>query len=105
MFDLHHSGELFNLFISLKVRPYYLHHPDQVKGGLHFYLSLEEGRALYAQLRTQLPGWALPHYVIDIPGGFGKTGAFNPETMAFSGQLMGINGTQVNVQEPEVSTF
>ena len=94
--------ELFNLFISLKVRPYYLHHPDQVKGGLHFYLSLEEGRTLYGQLRALLPGWAIPQYVIDIPGGSGKVGAFNPETTAFSGQLIGVNGDKVMVQEPDL---
>ena len=72
-----------------------------MKGGIHFYLSLEEGRALYAQLRTQLPGWALPHYVIDIPGGFGKVGAYNPETITFSGQFMGINGDSVTIKEPD----
>lgn len=94
--------DLCNFFISLKVRPYYLHHPDQVKGGIHFYLSLEEGRALYAQLRSKLPGWAIPHYVIDIPGGSGKVGAFNPESMAFSGQLIGMNGDKVMVQEPDL---
>jgi lysine 2,3-aminomutase len=94
--------ELFNLFISLKVRPYYLHHPDQVKGGLHFYLSLEEGRKLYAQLRALLPGWAIPQYVIDIPGGSGKVGAFNPETTHFSGQLIAVNGDKVMVQEPDL---
>lgn len=93
---------LMNQFISLKVRPYYLHHPDQVKGGLHFYLSLETGRALYSSLRNRLPGWAIPQYVIDIPGGAGKVGAFNPESLAFSGQLIGREGAQVTVQEPDL---
>ena len=97
--------ELFNLFISLKVRPYYLHHPDQVKGGMHFYLPIEDGRALYAQLRSALPGWAIPHYVIDIPGGSGKVGAFNPESMPFGGQLIGLNGLKVSVKEPDSFTF
>lgn len=104
--DVNNSTEalldLFNLFISLKVRPYYLHHPDQVKGGLHFYVSLEEGRSLYGKLRSLLPGWAIPHYVIDIPGGSGKVGAFNPETMSFSGQLIGLNGDIVTMQEPDL---
>jgi lysine 2,3-aminomutase len=94
--------ELINLFISLKVRPYYLHHPDQVKGGMHFYLTLEEGRTLYAKLRSELPGWAIPQYVIDIPGGPGKVGAFNPETIAFSGKLLGRDGEKVSVQEPDL---
>ena len=92
---------LINLFLELKIRPYYLHHPDQVKGGLHFYLSLEEGRSLFGQLRSRLPGWAIPQYVIDIPGGFGKVGAFNPETISFSGQLLGQNGLPITIREPD----
>lgn len=96
---------LMNHFISIKVRPYYLHHPDQVKGGLHFYLSLAEGRTLYGQLRDHLPGWALPQYVIDIPGGSGKVGAYNPEDLTFSGQLIGKNGAKIAVQEPDLFGF
>ena len=94
--------DLMNQFISLKIRPYYLHHPDQVKGGLHFYIPLEAGRALYSSLRNHLPGWALPQYVIDIPGGSGKVGAFNPESFSFSGQLIGRNGDSVVIQEPDL---
>ena len=96
---------LFNLFISLKVRPYYLHHPDQVKGGMHFYLPLVEGRKLYAQLRNELPGWAIPQYVIDIPGGSGKVSAFNPERLEFSGKLMGRDGVLTPVREPDSFDF
>lgn len=96
---------LTNLFMTLKIRPYYLHHPDQVKGGLHFYVPLERGRKLYAQLRSQLPGWALPQYIIDIPGGAGKVSAFNPETINFSGQLLGLDGSINYVQEPDLSSF
>ena len=97
--------DLFNLFITLKVRPYYLHHPDQVKGGMHFYLGLEEGRRLYSQLRNNLPGWALPHYVIDIPGGAGKVAAFNPESFQFKGELLGRNGQTVSIEEPDPFSF
>ena len=92
---------LYQLFIELKVRPYYLHHPDQVKGGMHFYLPLSHGREIYHSLRKQLPGWALPHYVIDIPGGHGKISAMNPESTTFSGQLISKDGVPVTIQEPD----
>lgn len=92
--------ELFEKLIDLKVRPYYLHHPDQVRGGLHFYLPLEEGRRIYAPLRKYLPGWALPHYIIDVPGGHGKVPAFNPESANFSGTLLTMDGKILDIQEP-----
>lgn len=93
--------DLYDLFLELKVRPYYLHHPDQVRGGLHFYLPLEKGRKIYQTLRDRLPGWALPHYVIDIPQGQGKVSAFNPEGTTFSGRLISRSGLLVELQEPD----
>lgn len=75
-------SELSNLFkglSSLGVKPYYLHHPDRAKGTEHFWLSLEEGRKIYHKLKTQLPGWMIPHYILDLPNGEGKTLAFNPQ--------------------------
>ena len=92
--------ELFEAFIELKIRPYYLHHPDQVQGGMHFYLSLEEGRGIYQKLRSRLPGWAVPLYVIDIPGGHGKVSAYNPETLAYSGHLLSQTGQSIPSDEP-----
>jgi lysine 2,3-aminomutase len=79
-------------FISLNIRPYYLHHPDKVKGGMHFYLGIPEGRKIYSKLRDEVPGWGIFHYVVDIPGGKGKTPAFNPETWEFKGRLLGKDG-------------
>jgi lysine 2,3-aminomutase len=99
------STELFSLmnkFISLKIRPYYLHHPDQVKGGLHFYVALSKGRQIYLELRNHLPGWALPHYVVDVPGGHGKTTAFNPESFEFSGQFLDRMGKNISIKEPDL---
>ncbi len=57
---------------SLGVRPYYLHHPDLAPGTAHFRLSLAAGRRLYAELARRVTSVALPAYVLDIPGGFGK---------------------------------
>ena len=64
--------ELFRGLLRLKVRPYYLHHPDLAAGTGHFRVSLERGRALVAELATRLSGLALPRYVVDLPGGRGK---------------------------------
>ncbi|MFT6068163.1 MAG: lysine 2,3-aminomutase [Bacteriovoracaceae bacterium] len=90
--DVQSLKNLFSALVDLGVRPYYLHHPDRVKGGMHFYLSLTEGRMLYHSLRDILPGWSLPQYVIDIPGGHGKTPAYNPEDFDFSGHLISKDG-------------
>lgn len=54
------------------VTPYYLHHCDRTPGTAPFRLSIQRGRALMAELRTTLSGPAIPQYVIDIPGGYGK---------------------------------
>ena len=89
---------LKNLFLKLAeldIQPYYLHHPDLVKGAMHFYLSIEEGRKIYAKLRNIIPGWAIPQYVVDIPGGEGKISAFNPEKYEFSGQLINKKGKPI----------
>ncbi len=56
----------------LGVKPYYLHHPDLAPGTGHFRLSLEAGRRIYDDLTRRLTSVALPAYVLDIPGGFGK---------------------------------
>lgn len=90
--DLETLTQLFRQFIEDDIRPYYLHHPDQVRGGMHFWLDLPTGRRLYGELRSRLPGWALPQYVIDVPGGHGKVPAFNPEGHNFSGQLLDRHG-------------
>lgn len=91
---------LFEKLIALDIRPYYLHHPDQVKGAMHFGVSLKEGRKLYQKLRDSLPGWAIPNYVIDIPGGEGKTSAYNSETFEFSGKLINRVGQEVSIKVP-----
>ncbi len=63
---------LFKNLADLGVRPYYLHHPDRVKGGMHFYVSLDHGKRVFSKLRQRLSGWMLPHYVVDDPEGTGK---------------------------------
>ncbi len=86
---------LFTHLADLKVTPYYLHHPDQTLGAMHFTMSLEEGRRIVQPLHNQLPGWAIPQYVIDIPGGEGKVLALNSEGFEFSGSLINRHGKKI----------
>jgi lysine 2,3-aminomutase len=81
-------AELFRKLSENFIRPYYLHHPDKVKGAMHFYIPLKEARKIYGQLRDELPGFMIPHYVIDPANGKGKTLAYNSESLEFSGKLI-----------------
>jgi lysine 2,3-aminomutase len=63
---------LFRRLVTLKVRPYYLHHPDLAPGTSHFRVPIEVGQALVRELRGRLSGLCQPTYVLDIPGGYGK---------------------------------
>ncbi len=59
-------------FVENRIKPYYLHHPDLAPGTSHFRIGIEEGLTLMRGLRAQLSGLAMPTYMLDIPGGFGK---------------------------------
>lgn len=63
---------LFRRLVALRVKPYYLHHPDLAPGTGHFRLAISRGQAIFRALRGRVPGHALPTYVLDIPGGAGK---------------------------------
>ena len=54
---------------DLGVIPYYLHQLDRVAGAAHFEVAEETGRALMHELRRALPGYAVPRYVRETPGG------------------------------------
>ncbi|MBS0518256.1 MAG: lysine-2,3-aminomutase-like protein [Proteobacteria bacterium] len=63
---------LMRALVTARVKPYYLHHPDLVRGTGHFRVSIERGQALMKALRGRLSGLAQPTYVLDVPGGHGK---------------------------------
>ncbi len=67
-----------------RVRPYYLHHPDPVRGTDHFRLNCREGLALVNGLQGHISGLCVPHYMIDLPGGGGKR-ALSPTSVDSSG--------------------
>ena len=63
---------LMRAFLEARVKPYYLHHGDLAPGTSHWRVPIEEGQALMSVLRRRLSGLALPAYMLDIPGGYGK---------------------------------
>ncbi len=66
-------GKLMRCMIKHRIKPYYLHHTDLAVGTSHFRTTIAEGQALVAALRGNYSGICLPEYVLDIPGGFGKS--------------------------------
>ena len=63
---------LFRRLVALRVKPYYLHHPDLAPGTGHFRLPLKRGQEIVRSLRGRLSGLCQPAYMLDIPGGHGK---------------------------------
>jgi lysine 2,3-aminomutase len=64
--------ELMQKLLTIRVKPYYLHHMDLVRGTSHFRTGVEKGLKIIAGLRGYTSGMAVPYYVIDLPGGKGK---------------------------------
>jgi lysine 2,3-aminomutase len=71
--DVETLGSLMRAFVEARIKPYYLHHPDLAPGTAHFRLSIEEGQKLVGALLGRISGLCQPAYVLDIPGGHGKT--------------------------------
>jgi lysine 2,3-aminomutase len=70
--DAETLAELFRALVALRVKPYYLHHADLAPGTAHFRTTIAEGETIMRALRGRVSGLALPTYVLDVPGGFGK---------------------------------
>jgi KamA family protein len=61
-------AELSRRLLDLRVLPYYLHQLDRVRGAAHFEVPKSVGLRLIETLRQQLPGYAVPRYVEELPG-------------------------------------
>ncbi len=63
---------LFQKLLKIRVKPYYLFQMDLVKGTYHFRTKVETGIKILEALIGWTSGLAVPHFVIDAPGGGGK---------------------------------
>jgi len=58
--------------LKQRCRPYYIYQCDMAEGIAHFRTSLDKGIEIIDHLRGWTSGMAVPHLVIDAPGGGGK---------------------------------
>jgi lysine 2,3-aminomutase len=63
---------LNHLLLMMRVRPYYIFQCDMSQGIAHFRTPVEVGINIIENLRGHTSGMAVPHFVVDAPGGGGK---------------------------------
>ena len=71
--DKHVMKLLNQELLKVRVRPYYIFHAKHVKGTTHFNTSVDDGLEIMEYLRGYTSGLAIPTYIINAPGGYGKT--------------------------------
>jgi lysine 2,3-aminomutase len=64
--------DLMKGLLAMRVRPYYIYQADLTKGANHFRTPISKGLEIIDALRGHISGLAVPHFVIDAPGGGGK---------------------------------
>jgi lysine 2,3-aminomutase len=94
--------ELMQKLLSIRVRPYYIHQMDLVRGTGHFRTSVKRGVGIMEGLRGHTSGMATPYYVIDAPGGKGKIPIL-PECAEFGGETLTLrNYRGESIEYPEL---
>jgi lysine 2,3-aminomutase len=71
--DAETLGALMRALVECRIKPYYLHHADLAPGTAHLRTTMAEGQDLLRALHGHYSGLCQPAYVLDIPGGYGKS--------------------------------
>lgn len=96
-------GTLFRGLLQMRVRPYYLHQMDLAKGTAHFRTPLAKGMELMDELRGNISGMAIPHFMVDLPKGKGKVPLLKETARLVKDglwQVRSCNGELVNYIDP-----
>ncbi len=64
---------LVQQLVKMRVRPYYIYQCDLSTGIEHFRTPVSKGIEIIENLRGHTSGYAVPTFVVDAPGGGGKT--------------------------------
>ena len=70
--DLATMRTMMHGLLKLRVKPYYLYQCDPISGTAHFRTPVQTGLDIIEGLRGHTTGYAVPHFVVDAPGGGGK---------------------------------
>ena len=65
--------KLMHGLVKMRVRPYYIYQCDLSMGIEHFRTPVSKGIEIIENLRGHTSGYAVPTFVVDAPGGGGKT--------------------------------
>ncbi len=65
--------KLVQRLVQMRVRPYYIYQCDLSMGLEHFRTTVSKGIEIMENLRGHTSGYAVPTFVVDAPGGGGKT--------------------------------
>jgi lysine 2,3-aminomutase len=70
---VHVMKKLVHDLVKIRVRPYYIYQCDLSMGLEHFRTPVSKGIEIIENLRGHTSGYAVPTFVVDAPGGGGKT--------------------------------
>ncbi|TCO78748.1 lysine 2,3-aminomutase [Marinisporobacter balticus] len=70
---VHVMRKLMHDLVKMRVRPYYIYQCDLSMGIEHFRTPVSKGIEIIEALRGHTSGYAVPTFVVDAPGGGGKT--------------------------------
>ncbi len=70
---VHTMKKLVQDLVKIRVRPYYIYQCDLSIGLEHFRTPVSKGIEIIENLRGHTSGFAVPTFVVDAPGGGGKT--------------------------------
>ncbi|MGD9784288.1 MAG: KamA family radical SAM protein [Hyphomicrobiaceae bacterium] len=96
--DVETMKSLYHGLLMRRVKPYYLYQCDPITGSSHFRTPVEKGLEIIEGLRGHTTGYAVPHYVVDAPGGGGKI-PLVPD------YLVGRDGEDVMLRNFEGNTY
>ncbi|MDK2930082.1 MAG: lysine 2,3-aminomutase [Bacillota bacterium] len=68
----HIMKKLVHELVKMRVRPYYIYQCDLSMGLEHFRTPVAKGIEIIEHLRGHTSGFAVPMFVVDVPGGGGK---------------------------------